>query len=401
LTLIFVAFVKAGYAGDMDCDLLVIGASVRAAAFSAIRAGLRPWAIDLFADRDLAAVCPVQTVPASRYPNALVEMAKRAPPGPWLYTGALENWPELVEQIAQDRPLWGNDAACLNRVRDPFTLADACRTAGVPCPEVRRLGDRLTESRWLLKPLASGGGTGIRFAGNNTTGRSRDPARHCYSQEFIEGESRAGLFVANGGGCKLLGVTRQLVGDSWLHARRFRYAGNVGPLSLTPTERNGWERLGAVIARFARLRGLFGIDAIGRDGVPWPVEVNPRYTASAEVIEYATGLRALVLHGKVFETANCDVFPPVIDRGLNTIVGKAVWYAPRTITFPTEGPWETVFRRPFRADDLPSFADVPRAGERIAAGRPVLTIFATGATTAECEARLRTIAGELDARLLK
>ena len=38
--------------------LLLFGASVRAAAFSALRAGLRPWCADLFGDADLQARCP-------------------------------------------------------------------------------------------------------------------------------------------------------------------------------------------------------------------------------------------------------------------------------------------------------------------------------------------------------
>jgi len=37
-------------------DLLILGASCRAAAFSALRAGFRPRCADYFADRDLAAV---------------------------------------------------------------------------------------------------------------------------------------------------------------------------------------------------------------------------------------------------------------------------------------------------------------------------------------------------------
>src|SRR5207245_9361141 len=114
--------------------LLLLGASVRAAAFSAVRAGLQPCAIDLFADRDLAAVCPAMVVPGRQYPAALADLARKAPPGPWLYTGALENWPALVDEIARDRPLWGNDTACLRRVRDPFALADALRAAGLIGP---------------------------------------------------------------------------------------------------------------------------------------------------------------------------------------------------------------------------------------------------------------------------
>src|SRR5205085_906785 len=133
-----------------------------------------------------------------------------------------------------------------------------------------------------------------------------------------DGEPQAAIFCATDGGCELLGVTRQLVGEPWLHAPPFRYCGSVGPLSLPSIE--PWQRLGAAVAAFAGLRGLFGIDAILRDG----------------------------------------------------------------------GPWASTLRRGFDPDAVPAFADIPPAGQRVAAGRPVLTLFAGD------EAGLRDVAVELD-----
>src|SRR5258708_31771185 len=135
----------------MDIPLVVIGASGRAAAFSALRVGLRPWAIDVFGDRDLRAACPTRVVPNRQYPAALAQLARQAPPGPWMYTGALENWPGLVEEISRERPLWGNDGACLRRVRDPFALAAALQEVNLPCPAVRRIDERPATGRWLHK----------------------------------------------------------------------------------------------------------------------------------------------------------------------------------------------------------------------------------------------------------
>jgi predicted ATP-grasp superfamily ATP-dependent carboligase len=373
-------------------DVLLLGASVRAAAFSALRAGLRPWAIDLFADRDLVAACPAQAIPMGRYPNGLVDLASKAPPGPWMYTGALENRPGVVNQISRERPLWGNHADCLRRVRDPFALADALHAAGLACPAVSRAGESLA-GKWLVKPLASAGGIGVHLS----SGRLRNPARRHYGQEFIAGESRSGVFVAEAGGSRLLGVTRQLVGERWLHARPFRYSGSVGPLVLTTTERSAWERLGTAITAFGGLRGLFGVDAIIRDGVPWPVEVNPRYTASVEVIEYATGVRTLALHRRAFESTAA----PISDGPAAGVVGKAVWFAPRSLTVPVGGPWEQVLREAPAVDVPPAFADIPSAGHRAAAGQPVLTAFAIGDSIDDCIGQMRVIANDLDHWLLR
>ena len=48
-------------------DLVIIGASARAAAFSAHRAGMRPWCVDLFGDADLARRFPVRRVALADY----------------------------------------------------------------------------------------------------------------------------------------------------------------------------------------------------------------------------------------------------------------------------------------------------------------------------------------------
>src|SRR5205807_295367 len=93
---------SAGTGGALVPDpgnLLIFGASARAAAFSALRAGLRPWCADLFADADLAARAPVRRV-TGRYPADFLRHLDAAPPGPWIYTGGLENRPYLVERMA-------------------------------------------------------------------------------------------------------------------------------------------------------------------------------------------------------------------------------------------------------------------------------------------------------------
>lgn len=371
--------------------LLILGASARAAAFSALRAGLRPWALDLFADRDICAACPTRAIPPVQYPDGLAELARETPAGPWLYTGGLENHPRLVRRLARRCPLWGNDADVLELIRDPFAVADALHAADVPGPRVSTEPPS-PPGRWLEKPLRSAGGAGIRFSGGR-----RKAGRPVYWQKFIAGEPRSAIFVADVHHCRLLGVTRQLVGTDWLHAAPFRYCGSVGPLELSAAERGAWQRLGDVLTQFAGLRGLFGVDAVLRDGVPWPVEVNPRYTASVEVLEYATGLRALALHRRVFDPAA----PAAPEPRQTGCVGKAVYYAPRALIVPARGPWDDVLRQPPAVEALPDYADIPPAGQQVARGRPVMTLLTAGVSPADCEMRLCERAAALDRWLLQ
>jgi len=90
----------------LQSKLLILGASARAAAQSALRAGCRRvWAADLFADADLRACAEV--VQVRDYPHGLEAAISQAPDGPWMYTGALENHPRLVDRLARLHPLLG------------------------------------------------------------------------------------------------------------------------------------------------------------------------------------------------------------------------------------------------------------------------------------------------------
>jgi predicted ATP-grasp superfamily ATP-dependent carboligase len=363
---------------EADSHLLIVGASVRAAAFSALRAGLRPWCVDLFADADLRAVCPAHRL-EGRYPESLTECFDRAPSGPWMYTGGLENHPGLVRRLARARQLWGNDGDVLRKVRDPFVVARLLREAGSSVPEVLRPGKAIPpEGRWLIKPGRGAGGQGIRF---HTADATVPPAS--YVQRHVEGESRAVLYVADDSSTQLLGMTRQLVGEEWLHASPFHYCGSVGPLSLTLDQQHDLERLGEVLARGCGLRGLFGIDGVWRDGVFWPVEINPRYTASVEVLERAMEIAALAWHRRAFEATT---LPPAPSLPHGSVVGKAILFARRDLIFPEHLTGK-------------KFADIPDPGERIPMGRPILSFFTRGGSVDECQTALRRMAVDLDREL--
>jgi predicted ATP-grasp superfamily ATP-dependent carboligase len=376
---------------DPGEHLLIVGASVRAAAFSALRAGLRPWCADLFADADLQTRFPVVAVPDGSYPEGLASIVGNGPLGPWMYTGALENRPALVREIARRRPLWGNDGDVLQQVRHPHRVAEILRAKGLPCPAVRMETRGLPDGRWLVKPRSSAGGSGIRFwKGNEDRLESQE-----YLQEWIEGEPCAAVYVGEDATASLLGATVQLVGESWLHARPFHYCGSVGRVSLEPGQRRAFDRIGNALAQGCGLRGLFGVDCVLRAGVPWPVEVNPRYTASVEVLEYTLGVPALALHGRVFDP-DVPELPLPAEPVSAPVVGKAILFARAPLVFPAAGPWTAALHPSEDPRDMPVFADIPHAGEAIRMGRPILTFFARAGSIDACRDALQQIAGDLD-----
>jgi uncharacterized protein len=391
---------------------MILGASARAAAASALRAGFAPWCADLFADADLQRACPVRRIEPADYPQGLTAAAKEAPPGPWLYTGALENRPDIVAKI--DRPLCGNPPEVLRRVRSPIAVAEALRAKGLPCPVVCAAAPPNDDQRrWLNKPRRSAGGANIRVWRKGTP----FDAKRFYLQEWIDGENCSAVFVGDTERqAQLLGVTRQLIGEPWLHAAPFRWCGNFGPLILAASTNATLQQIGQALVETFNLRGLFGVDYILRDGMPWPVEVNPRYPASVEVIERATGQRLMELHCQASLRVNpggADMIPrgdtvpdfcaasrtsginPEARRGLSTVCGKAILFAERSLEFPKHGPWDAALRMPLEDPTVP-FADIPAAGTRIEAGQPICTLFAAGATMTECFTNLQLAARNLE-----
>src|SRR5262249_35731030 len=155
--------------------------------------------------------------------------------------------------------------------------------AGLPAPTVRLDAIGLPrDGSWLVKPLASAAGCGIAPL-RPEVGPS---ARPSYFQERIDGRDASAVFVAPPGPVGLLGVTSQWIGRP---GAPFGYRGSLGPCRVSTQLRRRVEALGRVLAADFGLLGLFGIDLVIRDEIPWPVEVNPRYTASVEVIELALG----------------------------------------------------------------------------------------------------------------
>jgi predicted ATP-grasp superfamily ATP-dependent carboligase len=364
--------------------LRIVGASARAAAFSAVRAGASVAAADLFGDEDLRAAASFFE-PAGEYPRSLAGALERMPPGPFLYTGGLENHPDLVDAMSRARTLWGNPGAVLRHARDPFTVAAVLRDAGLLVPEVRRHDDPPPHaSGWLEKPLGGSGGRGISPA---KRGRSAG-RRPFYYERFVHGVPCSALYAAAAAGVRYLGATRQLVGAPWLHAPRFAWCGGIGPADLPPSTAAMLRTAGESLAAALGLRGIFGLDFILEGDAPRPIDLNPRYPASAEILEHALGFSAVGLHCESFAGLPRDPAPGFTPAA--GIIGKAVLFAPRRVVLADDlarlqpaDPWR-----------VPEVADIPARGRVTARGRPLLTVFARGRTDDECEGALDRAARE-------
>ena len=387
-----------------DADLLIAGASARAAAFSALAAGFTPVALDRFADEDLAGCCPTKRV--ARWPSGLAAAARSIRASHWLYTGGLENHPRIVNTITRERPLWGNSAVVLRRVRDPWDVAETLRSAPIDAPRLRLATDLpATNDHWLIKSTASSGGLGV-YAWEGTAPRR---AGIWYFQKRIDGRSIAAVYVVASSESRLLGVTEQLVGTRWCGARPFAYAGSIGPLHPSPRIVAQLERIGSCLAKEYQLRGLLGVDMIrDRHGRLWPVDVNPRYPASAEVLELASGVSLVGLHVQACHAGKLPASRLLKPR---TCAGKAIVYAPGDfiVSRSLNRRWHTANEALRGADGAPRdragsvlpyrVADIPAAGTAIPGGAPVITLVERGADLSSVRDNLRRRASTLHRQL--
>jgi predicted ATP-grasp superfamily ATP-dependent carboligase len=358
----------------MPDTLVILGASARAAAFSALRAGLTPVCGDLFADLDLRRRCRVTAT--TRYPAGLADIARQAPAGPWMYTGGLENHPELVDQIASTRTLHGNPGAALVAVRDPFRLEKVLRQNGLAFPECRASADGLPgDGTWLRKRRRSAGGLHVEPWHGGEGAKANE--RGWYFQHRKAGVACAAAYAGADGRSTFLGITEQLLGDAATEKSPFVYSGSVGPMPIDESIRRSFEAIGEVLAKNFGLVGLFGVDAVIDGEVVWTIEVNPRYTASMEIIERAFGLSVVGLH-----VAACrdGLLPDLAQTRANGWFGKRIAYAPRQFVANQQFVKRLDARN--ESTDWPTVADIPATGTSIEAGQPLTTVFAEAETRA-------------------
>jgi len=375
-----------------ESPLIVISASARAAAWSAGQSGFLTFAVDQFGDADLRDVASRVCV-VDDWPGGVAGAVAGLPDGSFIFGGGLENSPELIEELAADRELLGCSAESLRLVRDPFWLADCWRNVGLNVPRLLAGDAELSGGRtwlgkpvWLRKPRSSAGGLGVRFDdGRSTSGD--------VLQEFVRGDVVSGLFLGSGSDVRLLGMASQLVGCAEAEADGFVYCG-----SIWPAEHDEWARTaGEAVVCGAGLVGLFGIDFVRDErGELWPIEVNPRYPASAEQCERSTGWPLMRWH---IDACRSSWLPDASrlqqsSGGSGRTEGKVVVYSPQDRSAPDL--WrlaEQVLSASAQA------VDVPVAGSPLRKGAPVCSILCSGDSEAECRAELLRLAARLRSEL--
>lgn len=363
--------------------VLVVGLSARALAQSAVRAGFLVTTLDAFADLDLPDGVRGLSLPREfNLPfsaSAAARVAASIASDAVVYASNFENDPDAVAALAAGRALWGNPACVLPRVRDPGQVAAAFSQRGIRVPVVWTRGgsteppESVDPGGWLVKPLASGGGRAVRaWTGAHVP-------NDCYLQQRIGGTPGSVVFVAAGRRAVPLGLSRQLVGDPAFGAEGYRYCGNIlsqagGLVGRPDALLESASAVAFAAADAFDLAGVNGVDFVHVDGTLYPIEINPRWCASMELVERAYDLPVFALHAEACRAGALPSFELARARLGARAVGKAIVFARTDVTMGDTRSWlvDTTVR------------DVPHPGECIQRGHPICTVIAEGADDASC-----------------
>lgn len=310
--------------------------------------------------------------------------------GRWLFKPADHGGGVGIRSISQRQivftELAGNRSA--DQPADASSMTSFDRPAGIDLPPRSDLlprsgwlpdSDLLPRSGWLpgwLQQYHGGWSIGASYL-------ARPPGDRQLTTGPVSGEGPAGRQVI-GLGAAAGRCYRRRRTDRWL------YGGSIGPLALPQPLRATLRALGQAIADRFGLVGLFNVDLlVPRCGPPLLLEINPRYSASMELLPAAgrlidAHLAAYQQHWGQISGAQCDqrlrLLAATAAAAPQAAVGyKRIVYARRSGRFDFSRRQLDVLARQLErtSDSLISveFCDVPRQGQPLAADEPLLTVL--------------------------
>lgn len=361
--------------------IVIAGYSARALSSSAARAGFAPLAIDVFGDDDtretsLACVKLDGGLADGFEPAKLVRAVEtlvgaHGPVG-LVYGAGFEHQPETLAAISGVTRVFGNSAATLSHAKDPLALARICKANGVRHPAIAFSPPDEPEL-WLMKKRGGAGGAHVAAA----HGASR-ASSDCYYQRRVAGTSVSALFLASGGKAETIGLSMQWTAPT--PSLPFRYGGAAGPVDVSRAQAREIARAVDAVASELHLVGLNSADFLLSSDAAWLIEINPRPGATLDVFE-SDEAPLFARHLAACEGRLSPIFRSPACKAAETV------YAPCDLVLRKEGNW-------------PDWAvDRSPPGTRIAAGDPLCTTLASGATADLARACARERAKEIIARV--
>jgi predicted ATP-grasp superfamily ATP-dependent carboligase len=376
-------------------SLLVIGVDNVSLAASAKKAGYQVFAVDHFGDQDLKRVCQeslsvIKQRPGKSCgylssdfsPEILLQLTKalleRYEIDAILLSSGLDDSSDILFELNELVPILGNHPSIIKKIREKIKFFNELDCLGIPHPETAVAADP-EEAREeakeigypvVVKPSSGFGGAGVRKAEN-----SRELKRafrkaslldkKVLVQEYISGTHASASLISSIKGAVTLTLNEQLIGMRELGQRApFGYCGNVVPLSAPRTVVEACKSVVERIAQHFGLVGSNGIDfVLSEEGIPYVIEVNPRFQGTLECVERVLRMNIVEAHVK----ACVDGGLPTISKQASVFCARFILFAPQRLVAPELNIFEGV-------------SDIPRPRVILEEGEPLCSLVIEGPT---------------------
>lgn len=345
--------------------VLIAATSGRALAQAAAQAGYLPLTADFFCDLDTIEAGPAMQVAGDfsegfhleHLRPALEALAEGHEPAGLVYGSGFEAKPDMLGELAGSWPLIGNDPDVVTRAKNPFHLAEICKAAEIPHPEVSN-GEPADAEGWLRKTAGATGGGHVRphVSGTDWSGDNSPKSPRHYYQRRVAGVPISALFLGDGKGAILAGFSSQWASPTI--SEPYRYGGALQPAVISTDVARRLSDAVHSLAAVLQLKGLNSADFVVNGEEFFLIEVNPRPGATLDIFDSR----------KLFEAhvAACSGRMPEFTALSSAVVATAVVYATCDVT-----------RVP--SIDWPAWAlDRQAPGTRVEAGKPLCTVKAEG-----------------------
>ena len=348
--------------------MLVAGFATRHVVQSAYRAGYEVYAIDHFCDQDLCWYTKEHTTyeELDELPDLITEWHRRYKTDALVVTSG-------AEDIHSDVPVQGSSPECATKFLDKLSIQHHFEDLGIPIPPVAEP----REYPVMIKPCRGAGGWRnqiVHSEEEEAEWHELWPEVPSIRQKIITGTPASVSCISNGREARAIAVNMQILrggeGD-----RAYGFGGDQTPFDTS---------LGPEMVRYAEKAvaasgcvGSVGVDFVINDHA-WAIEINPRFQATLDTVEMATGCHIFDLHLDACKGRIPSLMP----------VPKQ--YAIREIIFAEH---DLVVRSNLK-DLAPAIADIPFVGTEIEEGGALLSAYGHGPTPEAARKMLdKTISG--------
>jgi predicted ATP-grasp superfamily ATP-dependent carboligase len=298
-------------------------------------------------------------------PDALIQLVDEFAPGTsGLVIGTgFESDPTLLNEIATDRELYGNNADIIAKVKEPSVFFPLLDALDIPHPEIS-LATPDPADGWLIKKIGGSGGTHIR-----PVTKEMKAQEGYYFQRIVPGQRASVLFLADGSQAQIVGFNEQL--STGIDNMRYWYAGAVNRLELSPLAESKIRLKLNELVHATGLVGLNGVDFIISDNDYQVLEINPRPPATIDL--HDADYPASLFH---FHLQACKGRLPEVMPESQEVRGHSAFYAPYAFTVPNN----LLF---------PEWcSEIPEAGSEFSKADPVCNVTAHGKDVSEVKRQL-------------